>query len=89
MTGLSLRKFGSRLALVFAALSLTTIPVSAQIQTVDPNDAIDADLGTPPKVETPTATDIPTDPPIEGDTTVAPGMESTATPATVPPAGDT
>ncbi|MBK7163088.1 MAG: DUF1134 domain-containing protein [Sphingomonadales bacterium] len=88
MTGLSLRKFGSRLALIFAALSLTAIPVSAQIQTVDPNDAIDADLGTPPKVETPTATDIPTDPPIEGDTTVAPGMESTATPTATPPAGD-
>ncbi|MEQ1551677.1 DUF1134 domain-containing protein [Sphingorhabdus sp.] len=88
MTGLSLQKFGSRLALAFATLLLVGSPVSAQIQTVDPNDAIDADLGTPPKVETPTATDIPTDPPIEGDTTVAPGMESTATPATVPPAGD-
>lgn len=88
MTGLSLQKFGSRLALVFATLLLVGSPVSAQIQTVDPNDAIDADLGTPPKVETPTATDIPTDPPIEGDTTVAPGMESTAQPATVPPAGD-
>jgi hypothetical protein len=88
MTGLSLQKFGSRLALVFAALSLTAMPVSAQIQTVDPNDAIDADLGTPPNVEPPSAADIPTDPPIEGDTTVAPGMESTTTPAAVTPAGD-
>ncbi len=88
MTGLTLQKFGIRLALVFAALSLMAMPVSAQIQTVDPNDAIDADLGTPPKVETPNPTDIPTDPPIEGDTTVAPGMESTTAPSTVPPAGD-
>ena len=88
MTGLSLQKFGSRLALAFAALLLAGLPASAQIQTVDPNDAIDADLGTPPKVETPTATDIPTDPPIEGDTTVAPGMESSAAPTATPPAGD-
>lgn len=88
MTGLSLQKFGSRLALAFAALLLAGLPASAQIQTVDPNDAIDADLGTPPKVETPPATDIPTDPPTEGDTTVGPGMESTAAPSTVPPVGD-
>lgn len=88
MTGLSLQKFGSRLALAFAALLLAGLPASAQITTVDPNDAIDADLGTPPKVETPPATDIPTDAPIEGDTTVAPGMESTAAPTRVPPTGD-
>ncbi len=88
MTGLSLQKFGSRLALAFAALLLAGLPASAQITTVDPNDAIDADLGTPPKVETPPATEIPTDPPIEGDTTVTPGMETTTVPATVPAAGD-
>ena len=93
MTGLTsnksgLQKFRNRLALAFAALLMAGMPASAQIQTVDPNDAIDADLGTPPKVETPPATDIPTDPPIEGDTTVAPGMESTAAPAAVPPTGD-
>ena len=88
MTSLSLQKFGNSLVLAFAALLIVAMPASAQIQTVDPNDAIDADLGTPPKVETPPASDIPTDPPIEGDTTVAPGMESTAAPATVPPAGD-
>ena len=93
MTGLTsnksgLQKFRNRLALAFAALLMAGMPASAQIQTVDPNDAIDADLGTPPKVDTPPATDIPTDPPIEGDTTVAPGMESTAAPAAAPPAGD-
>ncbi|MBK6707209.1 MAG: DUF1134 domain-containing protein [Sphingomonadales bacterium] len=92
MTGQTLKKFGNRLALALAALLMvspvTGIPASAQIQPIDPNDAIDADLGTPPKVETPPATDIPTDPPIEGDTTIAPGMESTAAPTTVPSAGD-
>ena len=93
MTGLTwnksgLQKFRNRLALAFAALLMAGMPASAQIQTVDPNDAIDADLGTPPKVETPPATDIPTDPPIEGDTTVSPGMESTAAPTASPPAGD-
>lgn len=93
MTGQPLKKFGNRLALAFAALLMLGpvmgMPASAQIQTVDPNDAIDADLGTPPKVETPPASDIPTDPPVEGDTTVAPGMETVpAAPATVPAAGD-
>jgi hypothetical protein len=88
MTGLSLQKFGSRLVLACAALLMTAFPVSAQIQTIDPNQAIDADLGTPPKVETPPAGDIPTDPPLEGDTTVTPGMESTAVPTAAPPTGD-
>ena len=57
MTGQTLKKFGNRLALALAALLMvspvTGIPASAQIQPIDPNDAIDADLGTPPKVETP------------------------------------
>lgn len=96
MTGHALKKFGNRLALAFAALILVgpvaAAPAHAQIQSIDPNDAIDADLGTPPKVETPAATDIPTDPPIEGNTTVAPTTADPAapgtTPAQVPAAGD-
>ena len=48
MTGQPLKKFGNRLALAFAALLMLGpvmgMPASAQIQTVDPNDAIDADL---------------------------------------------
>jgi hypothetical protein len=80
----SLQGFRSRLLLAFSLLLMLGMPASAQITTVDPNDAIDADLGTPPKVETPPSGDIPTDPPIEGDTTVSPGMESTTTPP--PPA---
>lgn len=86
MIGKSLKSFRNRIALACAALLIAVAPATAQIQPIDPNSAIDADLGTPPKVETPPADQIPTDPPLEGDTTVAPGMESTAAPAT-PPAG--
>jgi hypothetical protein len=75
----SLQRLRSRLLLAFSLLLMLAMPASAQITTVDPNDAIDADLGTPPKVETSPSSDIPTDPPIEGDTTVSPGMESTTT----------
>ena len=38
----------TRLAYCLSAMILVTVPASAQITTVDPNDAIDADLGTPP-----------------------------------------
>ena len=38
----------ARLAYCLTAMMLVTVPASAQITTVDPNDAIDADLGTPP-----------------------------------------
>jgi hypothetical protein len=77
----SLHGLRSRLLLIFSLLLLMLgMPASAQITTVDPNDAIDADLGTPPKVASPSSGDIPTDPPIEGDTTVSPGMESTTMP---------
>jgi hypothetical protein len=44
---------GSWLMTMFAALSLMTVPAAAQISTIDPNDAIDADLGQPPEVEPP------------------------------------
>ena len=37
-----------RLMLCLAAMLLTAVPGSAQITTVDPNDVIDSDLGTPP-----------------------------------------
>lgn len=38
----------ARLAYGLAAMLLIVVPASAQITTVDPNDAIDSDLGTPP-----------------------------------------
>ena len=40
----------TKLALAFAAMAMVAAPASAQITQVDPNDAIDADLGTPPPV---------------------------------------
>jgi hypothetical protein len=82
---ISFQALRSRLFLAFSLLLMLGMPASAQIKPIDPNDAIDADLGTPPKAETPPSGEIPTDPPIEGDTTVAPGMESTAAPTTAPP----
>ena len=56
----------SRLMLLFSVLLMMTAPAAAQISTIDPNDAIDADLGQPPKVDAPTNSDIPTDSPVIG-----------------------
>jgi hypothetical protein len=76
----SLQGLRTRLFLAFSLL-LLALPANAQIKPIDPNDAIDADLGTPPPA-TPAPTDgVPTDPPLEGDTTVSPGMESAPPPA--------
>jgi hypothetical protein len=77
MTGLSLRRWGNVLMLALAAMILTGTPAHAQIQTIDPNEAIDADLGTPPKAESP--------PKLE--TSANPAMDSSvAEPATDVPA---
>ncbi|MEP7348392.1 MAG: DUF1134 domain-containing protein [Sphingorhabdus sp.] len=51
--------------LVIAAACMVAVPGSAQITTVDPNDAIDSDLGTPPPAQTP---------PAENSTTVQDGI---------------
>ena len=56
----------SRLMLLFSVLLMMTAPAAAQISTIDPNDAIDADLGQPPKVDASTNADIPTDSPVIG-----------------------
>ena len=69
---LSFGAIGTRLMLVIAAAALVASPGSAQITTVDPNMAIDADLGTPPPAQTP---------PAESDTTVQDGVPTdSATP---------
>ena len=50
--------FGSlwrRMLVVAAAGALAAMPAAAQISTVDPNDVIDSDLGTPPPTPKPTA----------------------------------
>lgn len=56
----------SRLMPLFSVLLMLAAPAAAQIETIDPNDAIDADLGQPPKIDTPTNSDIPTDSPVIG-----------------------
>lgn len=56
---LRLKKSAHYLAVLFAAMALTTAPSIAQINTVDPNDVIDSDLGTPPPSDTPAPVDTP------------------------------
>jgi hypothetical protein len=88
MTGKTMRSIHARIMLAFAMLLIVGAPASAQIQSIDPNDAIDADLGTPPKVETPSSEEIPTDPPITGDATVTTGTEAPTAPTTSPASND-
>ena len=67
------------LALVAAALSLLTAPIAAQVRTVDPNSAIDADLA--PRTSRPQATPTPAPgftpapAPIRDETAVDPGAD--------------
>jgi hypothetical protein len=65
-----LNKSRNYILMVFAAGAFLASPVNAQINTVDPNDVIDSDLGTPPAASpTPVQTNetdlqdgVPTDP---------------------------
>jgi hypothetical protein len=70
------------------ALAVLAAPTMAQIQSIDPNTAIDADLGPPPATPAP-ATPAPSDPVYYGDTAppppAAPATPSDA-PAQTPPA---
>lgn len=45
--------FRQQIMLLMAACTLISAPLAAQISTVDPNDVIDSDLGTPPPVTNP------------------------------------
>ncbi len=67
---LSLRSFGTRLMLAIAAAAMVAAPGSAQITNVDPNEAIDADLGAPPPLQ---------NPPVESETTVQDGIPTDST----------
>jgi hypothetical protein len=71
----------SKIMLALSMLLLFAVPAAAQISTIDPNDAIDADLGNPPAAESTAMDGVPTDAPAD-----APLESSTAadTPA-VPP----
>jgi hypothetical protein len=79
----------ARVTMGFAAMLIMAAPAMAQIGTIDPNDAIDADLGKPPPVpaqptNSGTVNDgVPTDPvPGTESSTVMPGT------STMPPAAD-
>ncbi|MFM2256665.1 MAG: hypothetical protein RIQ28_512, partial [Pseudomonadota bacterium] len=72
-----LRRWGNVLMLALAAMILTGTPAYAQIQTIDPNEAIDADLGIPPKAESPPKLETSADPAMDS---------SVAEPATDVPA---
>ena len=61
----TLGAIGTRLMMAIAAVALVASPGSAQITNVDPNEAIDADLGTPPSAQ---------NPPVETDATVQDGI---------------
>lgn len=67
---LSVRAIGTRIMLGIAAAALVASPGSAQITNVDPNEAIDADLGVPPTQALPTP---------ESDTTVQDGIPTDST----------
>jgi hypothetical protein len=81
MSDIAARLLGARLLLAFSALMFFAAPPAmAQVKQIDPNDAIDADLGTPPKVDVP----APTGDPVTVDSPVDEGEGNGATP---PPAG--
>lgn len=67
--------FWKRASLVFAIVLFATAPSSAQITTVDPNDAIDSDLGKPPAVA---------NPPSEANVTVQDGVPTESAVPTTP-----
>ena len=70
--GQEVRSFCRQIFLVIAAAALVAAPGSAQINTVDPNDVIDSDLGTPPPM---TGT-----PPSEENVTVQDGVPTDGMP---------
>lgn len=55
--GRGMPSFKQQAIILMAACMLSSAPVAAQISTVDPNDVIDSDLGSPPLVSNPAAQD--------------------------------
>lgn len=79
------RTLWAKLTLVFAAMLLAGAPAMAQVTEVDPDAAIDADLGTPPEVTAPPPETNVTVDPATGEPVANPpetGIES------MPDAGD-
>ena len=75
---MGLKKPIQYLSMLLAAGALVVSPANAQISNVDPNDAIDADLGTPPA-----GPDAGTDPApmAQGETVMQDGVPAEALPA--------
>ena len=88
------KRWGQQLLGLFAAMMLSTgaalSPAAAQVETIDPNDAIDADLATPdydgvlttPAAEPQTTVGTTADAPIDEDLNadlVTPGTETSET----------
>ncbi len=68
MMGTVAKSLGARMMLALSLCLMAAAPSFAQVTQIDPNDAIDADLGTPPKVATPpvdSADPTVTDPPLD------------------------
>lgn len=56
--GRGMPSFKQQAIILMAACMLSSAPVAAQISTVDPNDVIDSDLGSPPPAANPAAQDV-------------------------------
>lgn len=77
------RSLAKRALVAVGAGTLMLVPAAAQISTIDPNDVIDSDLGTPPPVANPPSeqnTTMQDGVPTEG--TVAPQQAATTAPVT-------
>ncbi len=59
--GRGFKRSGNFVLMLMAAATFAASPVSAQISSVDPNDVIDSDLGTPPPATAPTTTPVTQD----------------------------
>jgi hypothetical protein len=81
------RTVAARLLCLFSALFLASGPATAQVTQIDPNDAIDADLGTPPKVDMPAADPTDVDVPLDSPVTDAVPSSGAQMPTAPPPGG--
>ena len=81
LLGQNLVSFGKRLLVVMAAGALCAMPAAAQINTVDPNDVIDSDLGTPPPVANPTEQNVTVQDGVPTDNAASETQATTVTPS--------
>ncbi len=70
------RQITKQFLLIIIAFASIASPTMAQIRAVDPNDAIDADIGAPPAPNTPAPNTSASKPPVETNTTVSKGANS-------------